>query len=185
MDLEKTLYRPRTASEVATVTGASNEALQTWLKRKLPVGVNDIEGGGSQGRHRRFSFGNVIEIALAKTMIDQAKVPAKFAFLAAGKFAHTSGGGAIMDLPYREMSMPFHHSHGDTILGISVADGKSSEELHKPNQNYDTFGRLSRSLPSQCLVTINVSRVFGDVCSRMGLGDRDVLDTIYPNGGAL
>lgn len=177
MNLDQTIYGTFSASEAASASGVSVESIQTWLKRKLIVGHRNIEGGGSQGRHRRFTFNNVMEIAVAKAIIDMG-VSTKQAFTASNSFAHTGGGGEVFSLPDRQPSLPFHHNHGDTIMGI--AGLRSFEELYKSGEDYDTFGRLRHHLQSEHFLALNVSEIFGHVCVRMNLHSRKVLDAVYP-----
>lgn len=177
MNLADTIYRPFTASELSALTNARPESIQTWLKRKLIVGHKKIEGGGSQGKHRRFSFNSVMEIAVAQKLIEM-NMSTKEAFKAAADFAHASSGGKVFDLPERDPGIPFHHNHGDTIFG--VAGARTFEELYKPGENYDTFGKLRRHLGSEHFIALNASEIFNTICARLGSHPYEVLDTVYP-----
>lgn len=101
---------------VVEAASASNATLQTWLRRDLIVGHRGkapIGGGGTPGAHRKFSFYNVMEIAVGKGLIDVGAPSVEAAFQAASDFAHTgttpSGWAGDPAAPYpREPGMPFN-----------------------------------------------------------------------------
>ncbi|KZX95340.1 MULTISPECIES: hypothetical protein [unclassified Sulfitobacter] len=175
--IDNTLSGVFSASEVSNLTGARPESIQNWVKRKLIVGHRKIEGGGSQGKHRRFTFFNVMEIAMAQTLMDM-HMGAKEAFTAAAQFAHSSGGGDDFGLPKRDPALPFHHHYGDTIFG--VAGERTFEELWESGSTRDTYGKLRQHLGSEHFLTVNASEVFNTVCARMQYHPFEVLDAAYP-----
>lgn len=176
MLLDNTVKKTFSASEVSELTGARPESIQNWMKRDLIVGHRKITGGGSQGRHRRFSFFNVMEIAIAQTLIE-LHMGTKEAFAASARFAHAGGGGGF-GLPERLPGLPFHHNHGYTIFG-AVGD-RAFEEIWQPGSARDTYGNLRKHLHSEHFLTINASQVFGTVCVRMRFHPNEVLDAAYP-----
>src|SRR6056297_1888335 len=97
------------AGEVTKAADISASTLQNWIKRSVIIGHRDIKGGGSQGRHRRFSWFNVMEISIAAALVKTGVTDLPRAFDAAQKIAHTG------DFP-RRPGFPFHHNHGDTWL---------------------------------------------------------------------
>ncbi|MBF2717502.1 hypothetical protein [Agrobacterium vitis] len=110
--------------QVIKATGVSNHTLQSWLKRGVIIGhkgKSDIEGGGSPGLHRRFSYFNVMEIAVAKALLDCGVTDLALAFKAAATFSHT-GDGPLPGSPQREPGMPCdtrHAIYGRTLLCVS------------------------------------------------------------------
>ncbi len=175
--IDSTLNGIFSASEVSNLTGARPESIQNWVKRKLIVGHRKIEGGGSQGKHRRFTFFNVIEIAMAQNLMEM-HMGAKEAFAAAAQFAHSSGGGEVFDLPDRDPAMPFHHRHGYTIFG--VAGERTFEDLWEPGSDRDTYGNLRNHLSADHFLTVNASKLFNTVCARMQYHPHEILDAVYP-----
>ncbi|MCE6960564.1 MerR family transcriptional regulator [Cereibacter sphaeroides] len=151
------------ASQVSELTGVSNDNIQNWIKRKLIVGHREIKGGGSQGRHRRFTFHNVMEIALIAAL-SEAGLSASDAARAAPMFAHTSGGGTFEDTPARDPGLPFHFKHGWTYF--AVGRERTTEELWKPGEEYDTFGRIIEKV-GEAFTVVNVTRIFDLVCARL------------------
>jgi len=147
-----------TTGQVVAATGVANESLQNWLKRELIVGQKAIEGGGSKGRQRRYSFFNVIEIAMAKALIDAGLTALEPAFHAAHVFAHT---GDSRRLP----ACPFNQRPGYTLLlaGPGWADTFFMAPDAKALELYAALvpqGRIGATF-------INASRVFDNVCSRL------------------
>lgn len=163
------------ASEVSVFTGTRPESIQNWIKRKLIVGHRKIEGGGSQGKHRRFTFHNLMEIAVAQTLMDM-HMGAKEAFAAAAQFAHWSGG-AVAGLPVRLPGLPFHPSHGYTIFG--VAGEMTFEEIWMPGSDCDTYAKLRHHLGANHFITVNATKIFNDVCERMSQSPSEVLNAAY------
>jgi len=172
------LGKEYSAKQVCEIAGVSNASLQNWIKRKLIVGHREIKGGGEgPGRHRRFSFFNVVEIAMASKLIATGLQP-KDAFKAAADFAHVGGGGQTFDLPERLPGFPFHFQHGYTIFGIS--EERTFEVIWMPGSTVDTYGQLRGFLHSDDFITINATKLFDNICSKMGLHPNVVLDNVYP-----
>lgn len=167
--------------QVVAATGVAHESLQNWLKRGLVVGQKDIEGGGAKGRHRRYSFFNVIEIAMAKALIDAGMSTLEHAFYAAALFSHTGVGGRIP-------SHPFNQRPGYTLLvaGPGWADTFFLSPDTKALELYAALvpqGRIGATF-------INASRVFDNVCGRLMeiTGDKQfhpeaVLEAAYSKAG--
>lgn len=110
-----------TTGQVLEASGASNAALQSWLKRGAVIGRNEdpIEGGSRPGIHRRYSFFNVMQIVAAKGLIDLG-VTVDHAFLAAGAYAHT-GDVELGRHPDRAPGFPFstRNTLGLTLLCVA------------------------------------------------------------------
>ena len=174
--IDSTLNGIFSASEVSNLTGARPESIQNWVKRKLIVGHRKIEGGGSQGKHRRFTFFNVMEISMAQALMEM-HMGAKEAFAAAAQFAHGEGG-AVAGLPLRLAALPFHPSHGYTIFG--VAGERTFEEIWMPGSDRDTYAKLRHHLGADHFLTVNATKIFNEVCDRMQCSPIEVLDATYP-----
>lgn len=180
------IHRTYLASEVAAATGATPRDIQNWALRVM-VG-HRVGGGGGKGKRRQFSFNNLMEVAIAKAILDVGSRNVEAAFGAAADFSHYSDGGSgwgsespsAMRLP----ALPFHHSLGETRLlvhgdqGMTVLEAPRNAELSKE------FGELRamRYLGNPPVyIVVNASTVFMEVCRRLGVDFRHVLDAAYPN----
>lgn len=159
--------------QVVEATGVSNDTLQNWLKRKLVVGQKDIDGGGSQGRHRQFSFFNLIEIATAKALIEVGMTDLKSAFYAAGYFAHTGDAE-------RAPGCPFNKETGITLLvagqgwarDVFLSPTGSALELYNQIVQRGSIGAT----------IVDMSQVFNLVTARVGYHPEAVLEIAYAKG---
>ncbi|MFP3384433.1 hypothetical protein [Tritonibacter sp. SIMBA_163] len=167
-----------TLSYVSQFTEIPAATLQNWLKRNVVVGHRSDAGGGSQGRHRLFSFFSIMQFAITKELLDAGMGSASEAAKHAIEFAHSSEGEGVDGLPERNPSFPFHYSHGDTLFAVGPED--TAVELWTYDGNRDTYGKL-RSRVGKGFVVIDASDVFNRVCARMNLHPIEVLDQIYPN----
>lgn len=186
MDIWNTTYSARDVAAAADIAPAT---LQNWLKRDLIVGHrgDDIEGGGVQGKSRRFSFFAVMQISIAAALIKASGgMDIKQAFEAARSFAHSNDGGvsgewvnddAISeDLLTRHPGMPFYTAHGDTLF--ACAEGKTTVVLHRPGE--DALAQIRTNLRgAQGFTLIDAGSVFDRVCAADGLNPMDVLDAAY------
>lgn len=163
--------------EVAELTGLNPETLQTYIRRGLLVGMRDAEGGGAQGKHRRFSWYALMQVALGAELI-RANVAAKSAFDAAVKFAHVSSGVAVWEVEeedpndYRAPGFPYRR--GDTYL---IAYGEKGRVV----RSYD--GSINPDFPSRAVPTVyhvvNATKVFERICGALGVHPYKELDDIY------
>lgn len=170
------------AADVAEAAEISPNSLQNWLKRGVIVGHRNIEGGGSPGRHRRFSWFNVMEIAIAGQLIETGLQPSD-AFQAGAMFAHTAPGksgwvgGRADKTPLRLPGAPFHYSHGDTMLAV-----RGDRTLVAAVSDFrDHMHMLAKMGRPKGLVIINVTQIFVQVVQNLGLGKpNEILDEMYP-----
>lgn len=164
--------------QVVEAAGVAHETLQNWMKRDLVIGHKQIEGGGSQGRHRQFSFFNVMEIAVAKALIDVGMTDLQAAFRAADAFAH-AGQGPLPGTPERAPGCPFKDAPGITLI---VANKDWSDEIFlSPTDSAmklyaDIF---SRRIGNAGAVILNASDVFDRVTSRLGYHPDEVMGAAY------
>ncbi|MFC3060362.1 MerR family transcriptional regulator [Paenirhodobacter populi] len=169
-------------SQITEATGVNNDTLQNWLKRQLIIGQKDIVGGGSQGRHRQYSFFNLIEIAAAKALVDAGMGDLKSAFKAANMFAHT-GGGPLGGTPERVPGCPFNKCPGITLL--VAGPGWSDEVFMAPNDSaLKLYTDLVFKAPAgrEGCIFVNMSDVFDRVVVRVGYRPVEVLGIAYPKG---
>lgn len=171
------------AHDVAAATGVAPATLQNWLKRGVIVGhSNKIEGGGVQGKHRRFSFHAVMQIGIAAALIEASGgMDIKAAFHAAMHFAHSGHGGGAAgnndDEPNRHPAHPYHFRHGKTLL--ATVGGNTTVVLDDPEGN--TFGVITRNLRRAIGFTvIDAGAVFDRICAVLGEHPNLVLDAAYP-----
>lgn len=179
------LTRKFSATEVTEITGVTKYNLQSYLTRgHLSFGGEDIEGGAVQGKRRSFYFYTVMQIALAKSLIDLG-MTAKSAFSHVAEFSHT-GGDPFMDEPGRWAGLPHHHEHGETILAVS-GDRNSLGCWKMGEGDYlaktlASLGGSQGALGVEGAVLVNASLVFAGVCRRLGLHPFEVLDEAYAGG---
>jgi len=167
------LDRKYNASDVGRTNKMSIQRLNSWHERGLITGLKDLEGAGKQGRNRRYSFYNVMEVAIAKALIDQG-LNVKMAFKAAQMFAHSGADG-------RKMSLPLHHKIGQTYLAADNKTGKSQIGI-MPETDAALFIRsIGIALGNQVSwAIVDVSELFMDVSLNCGVNYRKVLDEAYP-----
>lgn len=169
-------HHPFSTGQVVAATGVSNSALQSWLKRDLIVGHKEgapIEGGGTPGAHRRFSFFNVMEIAVAKALLDVGMGSVSDAFRAAMGFAHVGNGELPGLRPERRPGLPYN----DTCLTIlCVRQDQSTVEIWKPKS--DVFISARQRLGGG-FVVLEINPIFERVTHQLGYDHRDVLSLAY------
>lgn len=111
-------------AEVLHATGITNDQLQNWMKRGLIISAEDVEGGGGPGRYRTFSFFNLMEVAIAKALIDAGQGDLRLVTRAAQVFAHT-GNGPLPGKPARLPGLPFNVPESRTLM---LSSPQRSEE---------------------------------------------------------
>lgn len=173
------LNRTFTSQSVALATGLDPKAIQNWASRGLIVGQRD---GTGKGFHLRFSWFNVMEVALADALMKVGMSSIQDAFAAAQLFAHTGEGpsgyaGETTTENIRIPSLPWHHSLGETIL-IVHRDG-CSVKLVSNEGTVDLWGLTPAGLDFTGFIVLNVSEIFRHVCFRMAQDYREVLDEAY------
>lgn len=169
------------ANEVAEAARIAPSTLQNWLKRNVIVGhKKEIEGGGSQGRHRKFSFFSLIEIATAAALVRGGIADLATAFSASAGFAH-AGHGELPNQPERIPGLPFDTSHGFSLLVVSGE--RQQTFLWKPGE--DVFAKIRAAFRGcECLTIVDMTALFDRVCHAVGVHPEDVLDSAYGKKGA-
>lgn len=167
--------------QVIAATGVSNATLQSWLKRDLIIGHKTsapIAGGGTPGAHRRYSFFNVMEIAVAKALLDAGAGNVSDAFKAASHFAHTGQGPLPGLSPERAPGLPFTTSAGGCLTLVCMSGNMSLETPYQPG--CDFYANVRNRLGPGCVV-LEVNGLFERVTARLGYDFRDVLKDAYRN----
>jgi hypothetical protein len=151
---------------VATATGATQTTIKSWLHKGVVVGANSIIGGGQRGKPRHFTLNSVIEIGVAKCILDNGPSDLASAFHAANIFAHTGWN--------RNPAMPFND--GGTLMFVS---GQRAEILnYQPGQDYDPLVRAEMGDP-EAFLRIDIVKVFYRIVLGLGLDPRDVMAASY------
>lgn len=96
------------AGQIVAATGVSNINLQAWIRRGVLIGANgeQIDMPGRPGIRRAFSFFTLMEIAVAKALMDIG-IELATALRVAQVYAHTDSalivdGSRLPGLPFRE-----------------------------------------------------------------------------------
>ncbi|NSZ15342.1 MerR family transcriptional regulator [Agrobacterium vitis] len=187
MDIHKDKF---STGDVIKATGVTNATLQSWLKRGIIMGQKDaaIEGGGSPGLHRRYSFATVMEIAVAKALIDSGVTDLGSAFYAAKLFAY-SGGDAFSEQPENpeqpvqpERFPALPHSKEGAKNGRSllcVSGKRAYATFWKPGDDpfFDILAGLDEPLG---FVMLLVDELFDRVVGVLGYHPQAILDAAYP-----
>lgn len=167
--------------QVVEATGVSNETLQNWLKRGFLIGHRNtqaIEGGGSSGVHRRFSFFNVMEIATAKALIDAGITNLSHVFKAAGSFSHV-GHGPIDDIqPLRDPALPFDTTVENGVTLLCVSGERNYVHFWKIGQ--DPLPVIRHALAgAKGYFILEMNEIFDLVVARLGHHPQAVLEAEY------
>lgn len=120
-----------TSGQVADITGVTINDIQNWCKRGYIMGEAVPEGGGSQGRHRKFSFEALLVIAFVKALIDAGMRDLVGAFRAASQFAYaTNSAQRLPGLPFGQQgSRTLIVAGSDWSRAIAVRPGESAFDL--------------------------------------------------------
>ncbi|MFG1303687.1 hypothetical protein V5F34_06060 [Xanthobacter autotrophicus] len=158
--------------QVLEAADVTNAALQSWIRRGLIVGHkgHSIDMPGSPGVRRKFSFYNVMEIAVAKALIDLG-VELVDAFKAAASFSHAGDEERRPSLPYR--------GQGFTLL--CVAGQQSTEVFWKPGEDITEEIRIRLAQPFGW-TTLFVDDLFDRVVSALRHHPQAVIDEEYGEG---
>lgn len=169
-----------TAQSLANASGCDVRKISDWASRGV---LASSEGGGVQGRGRKFSWFAVMEAAIANELMDMGLSSVTDAFTAASRFALIGEGfagyvGETMPGELRAPGLPWHPKRGLTYLFVWKDGGKVKLT------GFDGDVKLADLTPDYHRATgfmvVNVSEVFSRVCKRMGLDHRSVLDEAYP-----
>jgi hypothetical protein len=165
--------------QVVTAANVPSHTLQSWLKRDVIIGHKEapIEGAGSSGVHRRFSFHNVMEIAVAKGLIDAGMSDLEAAFFAATRFAHTGRAEIGHGHPRRYPSLPFERQHGFTILCVRGQNSKIT--TWKPGSDF--LAGVFQDVQGQGFVLVEVNSIFDRVVTLLGYDPHQTMHFGYSN----
>lgn len=155
--------------QVATAAGVSAANLQTWIRRHLIIGHKDhpIEMPGGPGYRRNFSFYNVMEIAIAKALIDLG-VDLVDAFRASVRFAHSGN----------EMRMPGVPFDGPVSTLLCVSGDRSAIVEWSPGDDVLSDVRDQLGGPDG-FVLLEVLPVFDRVAVALGYHPQAIIEAAY------
>lgn len=171
--------------KVAEIIDAPPNTIKTWVQRGLVASQEDaepaVEGGRATGTRRSFSIHAIMQMAVAKSLIDFGFRNTERAFEAAAAFAHIGQSpsgwvGGDPDLSrLRLPAMPYHYSLGRTLLLVE-----------KDRTRVILDRDLSGAIHAAALL-VDLSEVFDLVCGRLMnmTGNRDfhpsaLMDSAYP-----
>lgn len=159
--------------DVLKAADLANNTLQTWIRRGFIIGHSGggVEMPGRPGVRRRFSFHNLIEIAIA-TALSRSGMEVAGAFKAAHRFAHSSDGDRLPALPFPE---------GRTLL--CVANGRAVEVRWKPGEDWHAVTRVELGRP-EIMTVLDVSDLFDRAIAALELHPQRVIDDGYAPSAA-
>ncbi|MDF2140814.1 hypothetical protein [Paenirhodobacter sp. CAU 1674] len=168
-----------TAQSVALATGCTSKQITDWCNLGRVVGQREPLG---RGHSRKFSWFNLMEIAIAAELMNIGMSSVQDAFAASQKFAHSGESpshwvGEEPIGPPRIPAMPWHHTLGQTLL--FVYQGGSAVKLVDDGGKVNLSGITPEYHRFTGLIVANVSEIFMRVCNRMALDGRKVLDEAY------
>ncbi|WP_299837511.1 hypothetical protein [uncultured Jannaschia sp.] len=177
-------------SKVAQVCGVTPNVLHGYLKRGLIVGHSDtgvVTGGGKRGVRKQFSIFNVMEVAIARELIDAGVGGGDpvAAFKAALHFAHGGSGGSgwIGDAKpltvHRLPGLPFPPSYGLTILAVGNGNARTFALPAEGITAFAFHARLRHALQTSAFTIIDATSVFQRISTRLGFEPGQVLREAY------
>lgn len=166
-----------TTGQVVQATGVSNAVLQTWLRRNI-VNADNIGGGGNPGSYRSFTFNTVIEIAVAKALID-AGIRNDAAFAAALTFAHAGNGPhPAADIPPRMPGMLFDDRTEAVRTVLCLASDSSFVLPHGMGRNI--YAAAKHRAQHQPFTLFEVDDLFDQVNDILDLERGAMMRAVYP-----
>lgn len=154
--------------DVRKAADVGNPTLQSWIRRGYIVGHSGdgVEMPGKPGHRRRFSFHNLIEIAVAAALA-RAGVDVAPAFKAAHRFAHSADEQRLPALPFQD---------GRTLL--CVAGDRAIEVQSQPGEDWHSVARHLLGRP-EVMTVLDVSDLFDRSVAALGLHPQRVIDEGY------
>lgn len=172
--------------QVTAAAGITNPGLQSWLRRGYVIGHAEestatIEGAGSPGLYRRFSFHTVMQLAIAKALTDCSQMGARDALYAGGAFAHTGDVYMSETHPSRVPGVPFDPvNDGQTMLAVACQPDGYPNVTEVPRKvGTDIYPILRHLLRSDSFVLVLVNPIFERVVGALGHDHNQVLTIAY------
>jgi hypothetical protein len=165
-----------TTGQVLRASGATNAALQTWIRRGFIVGQradtqaegvaapSPVDMPGESGHRRTFSFYGVVQIAVAKAIIDVSG-KAERAFEAAIEFAHLGDEQRSPGVPFRD---------GRTWLLVAEYE----ERLVNATWGADPHMRAAWAGGGRrdAVIAVDVNAIFDRVCAALDIHPQAVIE---------
>lgn len=176
-----------TTGQVMMAAKVTNSAIQTWYARGLIVGSDDaiIEGGGSPGKYRRFTYRNVMEIAVAKALVDIGFGDLARAFKAARHFAHMGYiRQTLNEKPNRVPGLPFDNGGSGSRTFLLVAGDRSAEFFWRQAMGNSAHSHMKLELFGDVsshdgFVMADLTSVFERVATALGYNPRAIMAEAY------
>lgn len=149
-----------TLGQVADAIQTNPETIKTWLKKGLIE--NKPTAGSGPGVPRLHSFFGVMEMAVAKALIDAGVKDNDVTFYAAKFFAHTGDGGTG-HRPGRIPGCPFHEG----LTYVAVGNRRSTEVLYRPGT--DMMAETRHELGgAEVIIFVEINSIFHRVVNALG-----------------
>lgn len=167
-----------TAAQVAEAADIKPATLQNWIKRGLVIGHKDapIDKPGKAGVRRRFSFFNVMEVAVGAALVHNG-VPLTQAMSIGSTFAHAGGSnGTAEGMERRLPSLPYRLRAGLTIICFNA---EHSFEMLLGDDDRQAYLAFGKAVARGFLSVMPINPLFYSVVSRLGFSPHDVLRDAY------
>lgn len=178
--MDSVFHRRFDLEETARAVGVSPVTVKSWLAKghvwRGPSAA--AEGGGGARRSWAFGFYTVMEMGVAKTLLDYGPSALGPAFLAAQAFAHM---GEEFDGLRRVPSLPFRESGVGTLL--VATNGCGVVVPWQPGKDVYAVARHYLGRP-EGFVILDCDAVFARVVTGLGLDRNDVMRAAYAGQGA-
>lgn len=166
------------ASQVADAADLTMSTLQNWLKRGIIIGQGKIQGGGERGRHRRFTWFNVMEICTVASLARAGLASdLSVAFGAGMTFGHTTS--VLPGEPPREVGFPHHTNDGRSLLILTGS--RASVVSWTPGRDVLSVARSPLGSP-EAWAMVDLADMFERACGRLQIRPLEALDAAYGRG---
>lgn len=156
-----------TVQSVGIAAGVAARQISDWATRGL---ISEPErGGGVKGSARHYSFAILMQAAVAVRAMEQFDLTPSPAFQIARLYSHIGDEDRIPSLPY-------HQDKGTTFLFVSKDGG---QVVLTPDGCVDLQGFPPRYQDAPGFLVINLSHLFAQVMTRLGIHPFEALDAAY------
>lgn len=154
-----------TLQESCQAIGMPVKTAQNWIDRKLVLGSEDKPAG----KHERFSFHTVMEIAVANSL-KRISIPLEICFEVAVKFAHFGSSSNANNVPNRLPATPFLNVGRSAFIGFNPIGDRPINSIVSPDGPLSKISAVNANNCEKCEIVIwcDAGPVFRRVC--LGLG---------------